>query len=60
MMADGYVFDGDIRKRKYNVKPSTYKPKPTVNRTIKRGGFGSSVRAKSSWGSSKRSGGWGG
>ena len=60
MMADGYVFDGDIRKRKYSVKPSTYKPKPTVNRTMKRGGFGSSVRAKSSWGSSSRSGSWGG
>ncbi|RDV29250.1 DUF1190 family protein [Alteromonas aestuariivivens] len=58
--ADGYVFDGDIRKRDYRVSPDVYKPKPTVNRTINRGGFGSSVRAKSSWGSSSRSGGWGG
>ena len=58
--ADGYVFDGDIRKRKYRVNKSVYKPKPTVNRTMKRGGFGSSVRAKSSWGSSSRKGGWGG
>jgi uncharacterized protein YgiB involved in biofilm formation len=58
--ADGYVFDGDIRKRKNRVNKSVYKPKPTVNRTMKRGGFGSSVRAKSSWGSSSRKGGWGG
>tara|TARA_B100000700_G_scaffold70746_1_gene78628 strand:- start:90 stop:758 length:669 start_codon:yes stop_codon:yes gene_type:complete len=58
--ADGYVFDGDIRKRNYRVSKDVYKPKPTVNRTMKRGGFGSSVRAKSSWGSSSRKGGWGG
>lgn len=58
--ADGYVFDGDIRKRKYRVRPDVFKPKPTVTRTMSRGGFGSSVRAKSSWGSSSRSGGWGG
>ena len=57
--ADGYVFDGDIRKRTYKVSPSVYKPKPTVTRTVSRGGFGSSVRAKSSWGSSSRSGSWG-
>ena len=57
--ADGYVFDGDIRKRNYKVSPSVYKPKPTVTRTVSRGGFGSSVRAKSSWGSSSRSGSWG-
>ena len=58
--ADGYVFDGDIRKRNYYVSKSVYKPKPTVTSTIKRGGFGSSVRAKSSWGSSSKSSGWGG
>lgn len=58
--ADGYIFDGDIRKRNYKVKQSTFKPKPTVTRTMSRGGFGSSVRAKSSWGSSSRSSGWGG
>jgi uncharacterized protein YgiB involved in biofilm formation len=58
--ADGYVFDGDIRKRSYRVNKDVYKPKPTVNRTMKRGGFGSSVRAKSSWGSSSRKGSWGG
>ena len=58
--ADGHVFDGDIRKRNYRVSKEQLKPKPTVNRTMKRGGFGSSVRAKSSWGSSSRKGGWGG
>lgn len=57
--ADGYVFDGDIRKRNYRVRPDAFKPKPTVTRTMSRGGFGSSVRAKSSWGSSSRSGSWG-
>ena len=60
MMADGHVFDGDIRKRKYKVPSSTYQPKPTVSRTISRGGFGSTAKAKSSWGSSSRSGSWGG
>ncbi|NDV91432.1 DUF1190 family protein [Alteromonas sp. 345S023] len=58
--ADGQVFSGDIRKRNYRVRPDSFKPKPTVNRTMKRGGFGSSVRAKSSWGSSSRKGSWGG
>lgn len=58
--ADGQVFSGDIRKRSYRVRPDAFKPKPTVNRTMKRGGFGSSVRAKSSWGSSSRKGSWGG
>ena len=58
--ADGHVFGGDIRNRNFRVKPDTLKPKPTVNKTMSRGGFGSSVRAKSSWGSSSRKGGWGG
>ena len=58
--ADGHVFDGDIRKRSYRVSPKRFKPKPTVTRTMSRGGFGSSVRAKSSWGSKSRSSGWGG
>lgn len=55
--ADGYDY-GDYRMRKKKVSPKAFTPKPTVSRTISRGGFGSSVRAKSSWGSSK--GGWGG
>ncbi|WP_018983072.1 DUF1190 family protein [Salinimonas chungwhensis] len=58
--ADGHIFSGDVRKRNYRVNSSTFKPKPTVSRTISRGGFGSSVRAKSAWGSRSRSSGWGG
>ncbi len=50
---------GNLSNRHYRVDKDVFKPKPTVNRTMKRGGFGSSVRAKSSWGSSSR-GGWGG
>lgn len=58
MTADGYDY-GDLRKRNFKVGKNAYTPKPSVNRTIKRGGFGSSVRAKSNWGSSRKSG-WGG
>lgn len=57
--ADGYDF-GDNRRRTMRVSEKSLKPKPTVNKTISRGGFGSSVRAKSSWGSSSKKGGWGG
>jgi uncharacterized protein YgiB involved in biofilm formation len=51
---------GDNRRRTMRVSEKALKPKPTVNKTISRGGFGSSVRAKSSWGNSSRRGGWGG
>ncbi|MGJ8680965.1 DUF1190 family protein [Paraglaciecola sp.] len=57
--ADGYDF-GDYRRRTMRVSEKSFKPKPTVSKTMKRGGFGSSVRAKSSWGSSSKKGGWGG
>jgi uncharacterized protein YgiB involved in biofilm formation len=58
--ADGYDF-GDNRRRTMRVSEKSLKPKPTVSKTISRGGFGSSVRAKSSWGSaSSKRGGWGG
>jgi len=57
--ADGQDF-GDNRRRTMRVSEKALKPKPTVNKTISRGGFGSSVRAKSSWGSSSKKGGWGG
>ncbi len=57
--ADGYDF-GDNRRRTMRVSEKSLKPKPTVNKTMSRGGFGSSVRAKSNWGSSSRKGGWGG
>lgn len=56
--ANGYDY-GDFRKREIRV-PKTYTKPPAVNRTINRGGFGSSVRAKSSWGKSSSSKGWGG
>ncbi len=59
MSADGRDF-GDSRKSKLSVKPSAFDKKPAVTRTIKRGGFGSSVRAKSSWGSRSSGKGWGG
>jgi uncharacterized protein YgiB involved in biofilm formation len=57
--ADGYDF-GDNRRRSMRVSEKSLKPKPTVTKTMSRGGFGSSVRAKSSWGSSTKKGGWGG
>lgn len=43
-----------------NVGKSAFKPKPQVTRTMSRGGFGSTVSAKSSWGGGRSSGGWGG
>jgi uncharacterized protein YgiB involved in biofilm formation len=57
--ADGYDF-GDQRRRNMRVSEKALKPKPTVSKTMSRGGFGSSVRAKSNWGSSSKKGGWGG
>ncbi|MFQ3197045.1 MAG: hypothetical protein ACI8R9_000491 [Paraglaciecola sp.] len=60
MGADGSDY-GDYRNSKMNVDKEALKAKPTVSKTISRGGFGSSVRAKSSWGSSSaKRGGWGG
>lgn len=57
--AGGYDY-GDVKKRNYRVRPDAFKPKPTVTKTMRRGGFGSTVRAKSSWGSSRTSKSWGG
>ncbi|MDN4503755.1 DUF1190 family protein [Alteromonadaceae bacterium BrNp21-10] len=56
--ADGRDY-GDLRNRNLRVGQNAYKPKPAVTKTMQRGGFGSSVRAKSSWGSSSKSS-WGG
>ncbi|NAW63723.1 DUF1190 family protein [Photobacterium halotolerans] len=58
--ADGYDY-GSYRYKNSKIKVGTeqMKPKPTVSRTISRGGFGSSAAAKSSWGSSS-SRSWGG
>ncbi|WP_191602318.1 DUF1190 domain-containing protein [Marinomonas algicola] len=58
MTADGQVI-GKSGQRSYKVNPSTLKPKPTVSRTVSRGGFGSVASAKSSWGGGKKSS-WGG
>lgn len=62
MTADGTVI-GDYGKRSYTVNKSSLKSKPSVTRTVSRGGFGAVASAKSSWGggrASGRSGGWGG
>lgn len=58
MTADGSVV-GRSGKTSYTVPSSATKPKPTVTKTVSRGGFGSVASAKSSWGGG-RSGGWGG
>lgn len=57
--ADGRDFGG-LNKKRYSVSKSVFDKKPAVTRTIQRGGFGSSVRAKSTWGSRSGSKGWGG
>jgi uncharacterized protein YgiB involved in biofilm formation len=56
--ADGRMIGGYGRSS-YKVKYSAMKPKPTVTRTVSRGGFGAVASAKSSWGGG-RAGGWGG
>lgn len=57
--ADGRFY-GDNRYKRVKVSKSDFKQKPAVVRTIKRGGFGSTAKAKSSWGSSRSRSGWGG
>jgi uncharacterized protein YgiB involved in biofilm formation len=55
--------DGRTLKKQYGthtVNGDTFKTKPTVTKTMSRGGFGSTVAAKSSWGGSGSKGGWGG
>ena len=56
--ADGNRY-GDLNYKRVKVRKSAFNSKPPVARTIKRGGFGSTAKAKSSWGSRGRSG-WGG
>jgi uncharacterized protein YgiB involved in biofilm formation len=53
--ADGTSYGGRSNRR-INVSQETFKPKPTTARTITRGGFGSKIQAKSSWGSSRSRG----
>ena len=59
MTSDGAIL-GRPGRSSYNVSKSTLKPKPSVTRTVSRGGFGSKASAKSSWGGGKNSSGWGG
>jgi len=58
MTADGTVI-GKPGGSSYRVSKSAMKAKPSVTRTVSRGGFGSMASAKSSWGGGK-SRGWGG
>lgn len=58
MTADGRII-GNVGQRSYRVDKSNLKPKPTVTRTVSRGGFGSVASAKSNWGGGKKSS-WGG
>lgn len=58
MTSDGIVL-GSPGRSSYNVSKSTLKSKPSVTKTVSRGGFGSKASAKSSWGGGKSSG-WGG
>ncbi|ABC33236.1 predicted integral membrane protein [Hahella chejuensis KCTC 2396] len=52
--SDGYRY-GSTYNRKVTVDNKAFQPKPAVTRTISRGGFGSTVNAKSSWSSSSKS-----
>ena len=58
MTADGQVI-GKSGQNSYRVNKSSMKSKPTITRTVSRGGFGAVASAKSSWGGG-RSSGWGG
>ncbi len=53
--ADGTSYGGRSDRR-VNVSKEAFKSKPTTARTISRGGFGSKIQAKSSWGSSRSRG----
>ena len=59
MTADGYSI-GKSGRSSYRVDRSAFKPKPTVTRTVSRGGFGAQASAKSSWGGGSKSKSWGG
>lgn len=57
--ADGVSYGGRSDRR-VKVPQKAFKPKPTTTKTISRGGFGSKIQAKSSWGSSRSRGSFGG
>ncbi len=62
---DGRTY-GNRSSRALRVDQDAFRPKPAVTRTMARGGFGSTVAAKSNWGGNRagarstRTGGWGG
>ena len=57
--SDGRSY-GSRRYGSINVGRDAFKAKPIVTRTMSRGGFGSTVAAKSRWSGSQSRGGWGG
>ncbi|MGF1762218.1 DUF1190 domain-containing protein [Aliivibrio kagoshimensis] len=57
--SDGKNYGRSYSKSKTFMSKSDMQPKPTVSRTMSRGGFGSKAAAKSSWGSSSTKS-WGG
>jgi uncharacterized protein YgiB involved in biofilm formation len=60
MTADGSILGQNSNGSYTTNKSSVSERKPTVSRTVSRGGFGSTASAKSSWGSSSSSRSWGG
>lgn len=56
---DGWDY-GHRRYGSIRTSKKAFEPKPKVTKTISRGGFGSKVAAKSSWGGSSSKGSWGG
>lgn len=56
---DGNVY-GRKRYGSLKVDKKVFNPKPKVTRTISRGGFGSTVSAKSRWGGKSSRSSWGG
>lgn len=61
MLADGTSIGKFGKSKKYKVSKSATKQKPTITKTVSRGGFGSVASAKSNWGGGKSSSkGWGG
>jgi uncharacterized protein YgiB involved in biofilm formation len=56
---DGNLF-GSTRNRNVRVDNKAFNPKPAVKRTMSRGGFGSTISAKSSFSGKKSRSSWGG
>ncbi|VUD58625.1 hypothetical protein TDB9533_02470 [Thalassocella blandensis] len=57
--SDGVTI-GNSASSKASVRKGDMKPKPAVTRTMSRGGFGSTVAAKTSWGGGSKKSSWGG